>query len=379
MPENLKNHSNSIVNSIKEGISRMKISKEFDESIEYPYRPGEPDCMYYLRNGRCNYGTNCHFNHPPRFSQNDQYKSELLPQREGKPDCGYFIKTGSCKYGAACKFHHPPGRRGAKEIVLNSLGLPLRKEEKACPFYMKNQTCMFGSACKFDHPEPASAASVETALPAVSGAITAVGTGAYLPSPGIPYVGSLPAWPWTSSSYLPGQPAYMPYIVPALQGAVATPYWNSYLGNSSVMGMNLVYTSKNRGELLTGGQADCSTMANLPQRPDQPEGEDTCAHFSSYGICRSGPTCKYNHPIAGYISGYYFGMPFVHQPYLPSRKNLTIANSTETSRSKSVKITDWIQKPETRHNAGLKLVEDSPDDDQTNAAATAEIPQDQSD
>ncbi|XP_074285141.1 zinc finger CCCH domain-containing protein 67-like [Silene latifolia] len=418
MPDNLQNHSNSDVDNIKEGISKMKITKEeFDESIEYPYRPGEPDCLFYLKNGGCGYGARCHFNHPPRFSQSDQ-----LPQREGKPDCGFFMKTGSCNFGSYCKYNHPPWRRRAEEVPLNSLGLPLRKEEQACAFYMKNRKCKFGAACKFNHPEPT---SVETALPAVSvpavsGATTAVGTGAYLASPVMPYAGSLPALPWTSSSYFPGQPSYMPYFIPAVQGAVATPHWNGYLGNSSAIGMNLVYTSKNPGEMVTGGQADWSIMANLPQRTDQPEvcrffmsnegckygskckfyhpkekiayslgphgfplrpGENICAHFSSYGICRNGPTCKYNHPVAGYISGYYLGMPFVqglNQPYFASRRNMTICNSTETSRSTSVKITDWIQKPETRHGCGPKHVEDSPEDDQPNAA-TAEIPQDQSD
>lgn len=30
----------------------------------YPDRPGEPDCMYYLRTGLCGYGNNCRYNHP---------------------------------------------------------------------------------------------------------------------------------------------------------------------------------------------------------------------------------------------------------------------------------------------------------------------------
>lgn len=35
-----------------------------DELGTYPDRPGEPDCIYYLRTGSCGYGSNCRFNHP---------------------------------------------------------------------------------------------------------------------------------------------------------------------------------------------------------------------------------------------------------------------------------------------------------------------------
>lgn len=39
----------------------------------YPGRPGEPDCIYYLRTGTCGYGTNCRFNHPPNSGQVNSY------------------------------------------------------------------------------------------------------------------------------------------------------------------------------------------------------------------------------------------------------------------------------------------------------------------
>lgn len=35
----------------------------------YPDRPGEPDCVYYLRTGLCGYGINCRFNHPTYAAQ----------------------------------------------------------------------------------------------------------------------------------------------------------------------------------------------------------------------------------------------------------------------------------------------------------------------
>lgn len=35
-----------------------------DDSSIYPDRPGEPDCIYFLRTGLCGYGATCRFNHP---------------------------------------------------------------------------------------------------------------------------------------------------------------------------------------------------------------------------------------------------------------------------------------------------------------------------
>ncbi len=32
---------------------------------------------------------------------------DILPQRPGEPDCIYFLRNGRCKYGATCKYHHP--------------------------------------------------------------------------------------------------------------------------------------------------------------------------------------------------------------------------------------------------------------------------------
>lgn len=40
---------------------------------------------------------------------------QFLPQRVDEPDCIYFLKNGRCKYGATCRYHHPiqggPSRR----------------------------------------------------------------------------------------------------------------------------------------------------------------------------------------------------------------------------------------------------------------------------
>lgn len=444
MPDNRQNQSNAAsissngpLDNIEEGMWKMKIEskeglkeeerekeeEEGGESKQYPDRPGEPDCGYYLRTGLCGYGTNCRFNHPPLPAKTAQNRSEL-PQREGQPDCGYYLKTGTCKYGSTCKYHHPLDRRGVEQVPLNSLGLPMRQEEKPCPYYMRTYTCKFGPTCKFNHPQPA---SFETALPP-SGP-SAVGTMAsMLPSTAIPYVGALPTWSLTRSSYLPSSrvpspQAYMPVVFPPLQGPIGAQTWNGYMGNmnpisaSGLMGTNIMYNpAKNQGELVTNGQVDllAMTVSQLPERPDHPEcryfmntgsckygsnckfhhpkerlaqlatnnlgphglplrpGEEACAYFSAYGLCKYGPACKFNHPFPGFYSAsYYIGMspmPMFDQPFLPNPRNSAISHSSEASQSKSSKITDWIQKPENvedknnqqNPNPEPKIVEESP-------------------
>ena len=93
----------------------------------FPIRPDEPLCQYYLKNGTCKFGQACKFHHPPHLmgkprtiyasSSINVNPSEMvavpnevglvLPQRPAEPDCLYFLKHGRCKYGSTCKYHHP--------------------------------------------------------------------------------------------------------------------------------------------------------------------------------------------------------------------------------------------------------------------------------
>lgn len=84
----------------------------------FPIRPSEPPCQYYIKHGTCKFGQACKFNHPPlspkqRSSSVDDASmplgatETLLPQRPTEPDCIYYLRNGRCKYGASCKYHHP--------------------------------------------------------------------------------------------------------------------------------------------------------------------------------------------------------------------------------------------------------------------------------
>lgn len=54
---------------ILEAFWRLKLNDNQEgggaaQSAAYPDRPGEPNCLYYLRTGLCGYGSNCRYNHP---------------------------------------------------------------------------------------------------------------------------------------------------------------------------------------------------------------------------------------------------------------------------------------------------------------------------
>ncbi|XP_028077801.1 zinc finger CCCH domain-containing protein 3-like [Camellia sinensis] len=301
--------SNSSPNNLEEAIRRFNIHPNGIQDSgatanSYPDRPGEPDCIYYLRTGLCGYGSNCKFNHPTSSSgqvQGGQYKGEL-PERVGQPDCGYYIKTGTCKYGSTCKYHHPRDRHGAAPVQMNILGLPLRQQEKPCPFYMKTGLCKFGIACKFNHPQPASAGTV---FPIPGSAAYGSSGSTVVSSSGLHYVGgvsasSLPKTPYLSGPRAQGPQTYMPVVVSPSQGIAPAHVWNTYMGcmshvsSTSYLGSDFVYNSKNQGESGSIGMVHMlpTSIPHLPERPDQPE----CRHYMSTGSCKYGFDCKYNHP-----------------------------------------------------------------------------------
>ncbi|KAI6682761.1 hypothetical protein NL676_028674 [Syzygium grande] len=76
-----------------------------------------------------------------------------FPERPGQPDCSYFLKTGDCKFRSNCKYHHPKDRISkSPPVVLSDKGLPLRPDQSICSYYSRYGICKFGPACRFDHP-----------------------------------------------------------------------------------------------------------------------------------------------------------------------------------------------------------------------------------
>ncbi|XP_023519703.1 zinc finger CCCH domain-containing protein 43 [Cucurbita pepo subsp. pepo] len=80
-------------------------------------------------------------------------QAEEYPERPGQPECSYFLKTGDCKFKTLCKYHHPKNRNPKlPACTLNDKGLPLRPDQNICTYYSRYGICKFGPSCKFDHP-----------------------------------------------------------------------------------------------------------------------------------------------------------------------------------------------------------------------------------
>ncbi|KAJ9537347.1 hypothetical protein OSB04_030080 [Centaurea solstitialis] len=89
----------------------------------------------------------------PSASSYPLSKSQNFPERPGEPECQFYMKTGDCKFGSSCKYHHPPEWSVPKtNFGLSPMGLPLRPGAPLCSHYAQNGVCKFGPSCKFDHP-----------------------------------------------------------------------------------------------------------------------------------------------------------------------------------------------------------------------------------
>ncbi|GFY99106.1 zinc finger C-x8-C-x5-C-x3-H type family protein [Actinidia rufa] len=406
----VSNSSDQSVDNLEEDIMRMEIQTNDNQGsgvvgncCPYPDRPGEPDCMYYLRTGLCGYGSKCKFHHPNSAGNGGRYSGEL-PERVGQPDCVFYLKTGTCKYGSACKYHHPRDKSCGKPAPLNILGLPMRQDENPCPFYMRTGLCKFGVACKFHHPQPAGAG---TAFPIPGPTAHGPSSSSFVPPSGLHFVGvsalSLPRASYLPSSHVQVPQTYMPVVMSPSQSLAPTHGWNTYLeymipvSSSSVLGSDLVYNFQNQGESGSSGLMPWSPTSNphLPERPDQPEcrhfmstgickygshckyhhpreriaqlttsslgplglplrpGQPVCSYYSFYGLCRYGPTCKYDHPFAGYSYNYGSSLPTLSPfdaSFFPYQRNPPTVPSLETSPTKPPKVTDWVRKPEATSN-----------------------------
>jgi len=277
----------------------------------YPERPGEPDCVYYMRTGLCGFGMTCRFTHPPNrklAAAVARGKGEY-PERMGQPECQYYLKTGTCKFGATCKYHHPRDKAGSTgRVHLNVLGLPLRQGEKECAYYMRTGSCKYGVTCKFHHPQPAALGALVPMSPyGNNGAPSS-------PAPQ-PYPPGLPSWAMTRSPYLTpriqGPSSFAPVILPSPQGIMSMPGWNTYPGPPTDGGQQHGYvfgTAPQGGEHVSGyppymqGSSAIPAIQSqsmsgqkdpiFPERPGQPE----CQYYMKTGDCKFGITCRYHHP-----------------------------------------------------------------------------------
>ncbi|KAL5202976.1 hypothetical protein ABZP36_013928 [Zizania latifolia] len=158
-----------------------------EDQVEYPERPGEPECPFYMKKGFCKFGVECKFHHPKgpnpsRWSptnikrpvaanehpatritlQDHLCLQDQYSERPGQPDCRYYMQFGKCKYLPACMFHHPKDRFSSgwhpsetvvkQEEQREQTLFPEKPGEPECFYYMKHGSCKFQN-CKFHHPK----------------------------------------------------------------------------------------------------------------------------------------------------------------------------------------------------------------------------------
>uniref|UniRef100_A0A0D9WKM8 C3H1-type domain-containing protein n=1 Tax=Leersia perrieri TaxID=77586 RepID=A0A0D9WKM8_9ORYZ len=148
------------------------------EYVNYPERPGRPECPFYTRFGDCKFASSCKYHHskdkfPRRSSVGSDNSSRCrsadssggalckrehvsYPERPGRPECPFYTRYGDCKFASACKYHHSkdrfPSTCHSNDLLQGELvEYPERPGEPECPFYMKNRFCQFGVECKFHH------------------------------------------------------------------------------------------------------------------------------------------------------------------------------------------------------------------------------------
>ncbi|XP_051135520.1 zinc finger CCCH domain-containing protein 3 [Andrographis paniculata] len=384
MPGNRKLQRNgSATERVEDAMRRLKVGDDDkgrggDETGSYPDRPGEPDCIYYLRTGSCGYGSNCRFNHPSDPRQVYDAKSTTeLPERAGQQECGHYLRTGTCKYGPTCKYHHPKNRK--VDVLMNILGLPMRQDARLCQYYMRTGLCKYGSDCKYHHPQPPSAGA--NMLPVVGPAYGSGGS-ANVPSSGMTSLDELSAASMPKQTYFAGSffqlpQSYIPYFVPPSHG------WNTYMGSVnplSVPGVLTAPPSNGRQQSVTNlperpGQPECRYFMNhgsckygsdcrynhprekmsqlppnslgplgLPIRPGQP----VCSNYALYGLCKYGPTCNFDHPMDGYSYGYSLTAPPLASVYASSipygMAPVVPSPNINAPPTKSSWLSDWIKK-----------------------------------
>lgn len=286
----------------------------------FPERPGQPDCSFYVRTGTCDYGMSCRFNHPPNRRQtggpsqrstSSVSRGGEFPERPGQQDCQFFLKTGTCKFGSTCKFNHPRDKAGSagRTAMLNIAGLPVRPGEKECAYFMRTGNCKYGATCKFHHPQPISAPGLQ-APPG------------YANTPPSPNPSQIPNMPWAPMNRGPlfqhrlHSPAAYQQMVLHPQAMMPLPTWGFQpLGPPDASQQQLAspnyafapspdasaivssYNQFNSGASsgiqssggVGGGQQRDTTV---PERPGQPE----CAYYIRTGICKYGMSCKFHHP-----------------------------------------------------------------------------------
>lgn len=93
---------------LKHGTCKFGQTCKFHHPIHLLKQGNSPPSSSVMLNVNGNESTPPQNNHPAQIGEFTPL--HFLPQRPGEQDCIYFLRNGRCKYGASCKYHHPRGR-----------------------------------------------------------------------------------------------------------------------------------------------------------------------------------------------------------------------------------------------------------------------------
>lgn len=114
----------------------------------------QSDGLCFMKFGTCQSGSTCKYQHSLMSASNGpttwrglacpQAQSEDYPSRPGEPVCSYFVKHGSCKFRSACRFDHPSP--STLSCLKTKAGEPVHHHGQMGEYPQKHETC------KFHHP-----------------------------------------------------------------------------------------------------------------------------------------------------------------------------------------------------------------------------------
>lgn len=83
------------------------------------------------------------------------------------------------------------------------------------------------------------------------------------------------------------------------------------------------------------------------------QGQPICSNYSMYGLCKFGPTCRFDHPFPGYPYSYSLSLQplsIFDSSLLTYPRISPPALSSENPVSLSSKFPDWVRNPDGASN-----------------------------
>jgi hypothetical protein len=122
--QSLTTAKKSVVTDEHHQSTGVTLEDHMPKQKQYPERPGQPDCRYYLQFRKCKFLSACIFHHPRdglpvgRNPSGAAHSDQIRPVIHGMPECPFYMKSGKCQFGSACEFRHPKDMCSTTEVCL---------------------------------------------------------------------------------------------------------------------------------------------------------------------------------------------------------------------------------------------------------------------